>query len=104
MTDQQIDNMTAEGAVYFIFGATGDLARRKLFPALYSLYREGKLGERFAIIGLARRPRTNDQFRDDVYESIKEFCRYKPSEKDVFNAFVEHFTYQSLDTGNVDAF
>ncbi|MFC5402999.1 glucose-6-phosphate dehydrogenase [Cohnella soli] len=91
-------------AIYFIFGATGDLARRKLFPALYSLYVEGKLGERFAIVGLARRPRTDEQFRDDVKASIEEFCRYKPKEAEGWDAFVGHFTYQSLDTGNVEAF
>ena len=65
------------GAVFYIFGATGDLAKRKLFPAFYSLYREGKLGENFAVVGLARRPRTNEQFRDDVKNSIEDFARYK---------------------------
>jgi len=104
MTDNKHETISAPEAVYFIFGATGDLARRKLFPALYSLYREGKLGERFAIVGLARRPRTNEQFRDDVHESIREFCRYKPGEKDDWNGFVDRFTYMSLDTGNVEAF
>src|SRR4051794_5144291 len=81
MTDNKNEPISAYEAVYFIFGATGDLARRKLFPALYSLYREGKLGERFAIVGLARRARTNAQFRDDVHASIQEFCRYKPSQQ-----------------------
>ncbi len=103
MTDNKTDNLSAH-AVYFIFGATGDLARRKLFPAFYSLYREGKLGKRFAIVGLARRPRTDLQFRDDVHESIREFCRYKPGEKDDWAEFAEHFTYQSLDIRNVDGF
>ncbi|MFC5702833.1 glucose-6-phosphate dehydrogenase [Cohnella faecalis] len=103
MTDKN-NSVAAHEAVYFIFGATGDLARRKLFPALYSLYREGKLGERFAIVGLARRPRTNLQFRDDVYESIQEFCRYKPSEIEAWQSFAEHFSYQPLDIGNIDAF
>ena len=68
--------IAAEGAVYYLFGATGDLARRKLFPALFSLYKEGKLAENFAVVGLARSPRTNEQFRADLYESIVEFCRY----------------------------
>ena len=104
MTSNKVDNISAHEAVYFIFGATGDLARRKLFPALYSLYREGKLGERFAVVGLARRPRTEAQFRDDVHESIREFCRYKPAEQDGWNAFAGHFSYQSLDIGNVDGF
>lgn len=104
MTDIKNEPISAHEAVYFIFGATGDLARRKLFPALYSLYREGKLGERFAIVGVARRPRTDAQFRDDLYESIQEFCRYKPNEAEAWNAFAEHFSYHSLDIGNLDGF
>ncbi|CAM3841453.1 glucose-6-phosphate dehydrogenase [Cohnella lubricantis] len=100
--DKTLDTAAAEGAVYFIFGATGDLARRKLFPALYSLYREGKLGDRFAIVGLARRPRTDEQFRDDVHESIREFCRYKPAEGGEWAAFAERFSYHPLDISNVD--
>ncbi len=91
-------------AVFLIFGATGDLARRKLFPAFYSLYREGKLGEHFAVVGLARRPRTNEQFRDDVYQSIKEFARYPAGSEDEWNKFAEHFEYMSLDINNVDGF
>jgi len=104
MADKTLDTFAAaDGAVYFIFGATGDLARRKLFPALYSLYLEGKLGERFAVVGLARRVRTDEQFRDDVYESIREFCRYKPDDAN-WNSFAAHFSYHPLDIGNVDGF
>ncbi|AFH60059.1 glucose-6-phosphate dehydrogenase [Paenibacillus caseinilyticus] len=91
-------------AVYLIFGATGDLARRKLFPAFYSLYRERKLGDRFAVIGLARRPRTNEQFRDDLHQSIEEFARYKVTKDEQWDSFAEHFQYMSLDINNVDGF
>ncbi|WP_219838753.1 glucose-6-phosphate dehydrogenase [Paenibacillus sp. R14(2021)] len=98
------DAIAAEGAVYFLFGATGDLARRKLFPALFSLYKEGKLAEDFAVIGLARRPRTNEQFRADVHESIGEFCRYKADDEALWNRFAEHFVYMPLDIKNVDGF
>jgi glucose-6-phosphate 1-dehydrogenase len=87
-----------DAAVYLIFGATGDLARRKLFPAFYSLYREGKLGDRFAVIGLARRPRTNEQFREDVLKSIREFARYRVGDEAEWNRFVAHFEYMSLDS------
>lgn len=97
-------NGTAEGAILFIFGATGDLAKRKLFPAIYSLYREGKLGEDFAVIGLARRPRTNEQFRNDVHDSILEFARYKVEEGENWNGFADHFEYMPLDINNVDGF
>ena len=92
------------GAVFYLFGATGDLAKRKLFPALFSLYKEGKLAEDFAVVGLARRPRTNEQFRQDLYDSIVEFCRYKPDDAAMWNRFAEHFVYMSLDINNLDGF
>jgi glucose-6-phosphate 1-dehydrogenase len=98
------ESIAAAGAVYYLFGATGDLARRKLFPALFSLYKEGKLAENFAVVGLARRPRTNDQFRADVQESINEFCRYKQGDDETWTKFAEHFVYMSLDINNLDGF
>ncbi|WP_166240704.1 glucose-6-phosphate dehydrogenase [Paenibacillus turpanensis] len=95
---------SSDRAVYFIFGATGDLAQRKLFPAIYSMYREGKLGQNFAVVGLARRPRTREQFREDVQASIEEFCRFKPDNNEEWNAFAEHFEYMSLDVSSVPGF
>ncbi|MDD9271173.1 glucose-6-phosphate dehydrogenase [Paenibacillus sp. GCM10023248] len=92
------------GAVFYIFGATGDLAKRKLFPAFYSLYREGKLGDNFAVVGLARRPRTNEQFRDDVKHSIQEFARYQSTDDAEWARFSERFEYMSLDINNVAGF
>ncbi|GGG76162.1 glucose-6-phosphate dehydrogenase [Paenibacillus radicis (ex Gao et al. 2016)] len=99
-----LESTLGQGAVYYLFGATGDLAKRKLFPALFSLYKEGKLSENFAVVGLARRTRTNEQFRSDVYESIVEFCRYKADDTELWNRFAEHFEYMPLDINNVDAF
>lgn len=57
--------------VMVIFGATGDLARNKLFPALFSLYKKGNLGEQFYIVGFARRPFTDKEFRQLVEEDLK---------------------------------
>jgi len=99
-----IESVSPEGAIYYLFGATGDLARRKLFPALFSLYKEGKLSENFAVVGLARRPRTNEQFRSDLYDSINEFCRYKADDLELWNRFAEHFVYMSLDINDVEGF
>jgi glucose-6-phosphate 1-dehydrogenase len=101
---QNHESQLADGAVFYIFGATGDLARRKLFPAIYSLYREGKLGERFAVIGLARRARTHEEFRQDVRASIDEFCRYPVQNDEEWNRFAKHFEYKPLDINNVDGF
>ncbi|AIQ65512.1 glucose-6-phosphate dehydrogenase [Paenibacillus stellifer] len=102
--NQTFDAQKAPGAVFFIFGATGDLARRKLFPAIYSLYREGKLAEDFAVIGVARRPRTPDEFKDDVKQSISEFSRYQAVDDQEWAGFVDHFEYKSLDINNIDGF
>ncbi|MFC0332780.1 glucose-6-phosphate dehydrogenase [Paenibacillus sepulcri] len=105
MTDvSNHESIAAAGAVYYLFGATGDLARRKLFPALFSLYKEGKLAEDFAVVGLARRPRTNEEFRTDVYDSIGEFCRYKQGDDETWQKFAQHFVYMSLDINNLDGF
>lgn len=92
------------GAVFLIFGATGDLAKRKLFPAFYALYKEGKLSEKFAVIGVARRPRTNEQFREDVLSSIREFARYKIEDAENWNRFAGHFEYMSLDIHDLAGF
>lgn len=105
MTEKQnLETLQKPSAVFFIFGATGDLARRKLFPAIYSLYREGKLAEDFAVIGVARRPRTNEEFREDLHQSIIEFCRYKIGAEEDWTRFAEHFEYKSLDINNVAGF
>lgn len=68
------------------------------------MYREGKLAHDFAVIGVARRPRTQEQFRSDVKESILEFCRYKAGEENEWNEFVQHFEYKSLDINDIDGF
>lgn len=57
--------------VMVVFGATGDLMRNKLLPALFSLLKKNQLGSEFFIIGFARRPLTNDLFRKMLTESIK---------------------------------
>src|SRR3954469_3377072 len=57
-----------------IFGASGDLTRRKLLPAVYHLSRGQRLPARFHVIGVARTPMTNDQFRQQLHDSLKEFA------------------------------
>ena len=54
---------TAPKSIVVIFGATGDLANRKLYPSIYNLYTKGKLSENFAVIGVARRPLENEEFQ-----------------------------------------
>ena len=56
-----------------IFGASGDLTNRKLIPALYSAYRKKRLPEGTRIVGFARRPWSDDDFRNLLLESTREF-------------------------------
>src|SRR5690554_2597155 len=95
--------MTQEGqprVVIVIFGATGDLAKRKLFPSIYSLYKKGNLSENFAVVGLARRPWTNEVLRENVEESVQNAL--SPSED--LQEFTSHFYYQSFDVTNNDTY
>src|SRR4029450_7530781 len=63
-----------------IFGAAGDLTKRKLLPALYNLKVAGLLPREFAIVGVARRAQTHDQFRDEQTRSIREFATTRVDE------------------------
>src|SRR4051812_31723774 len=56
-----------------IFGASGDLTRRKLLPALYHLSRSQRLPTRFCVIGVARSPLSDDDFRQQLHDSLREF-------------------------------
>lgn len=83
----------AEPCILVIFGATGDLTARKLMPALYNLAREGQLPSQFACVGFARRPKTNEEFRKEMYDAINAFSRVKPIEESLWSNFKEHIFY-----------
>ena len=65
---------TPEPTALIIFGASGDLTRRKLLPALYHLSRGQRLPARFAVVGVARSPMNDDGFRQQLHDSLKEFA------------------------------
>ena len=71
------DRMKEHHCVLSIFGATGDLANRKLLPALYYLEQEKCLKENFKIIAISRKEKSNSQYRNDASESIKKFSKRK---------------------------
>ena len=73
-----LERLPVHPTALVIFGATGDLARRKLLPALYNLAHEGALPERFELIGVARRDQAHEDFRATARESIERFSRRKP--------------------------
>lgn len=79
--------------LFTIFGATGDLAYRKLYPSLYRLYHKGDLQENFAVIGTARREWSDAHYREIVQEAI---ASLEPDAVEAKN-FASHFYYQAHD-------
>src|SRR4051812_15160659 len=70
-----LERPPAPATTLTIFGATGDLAHRKLLPALYNLAHEGALPERFNLIGVARREMPDDEFREMMKGAIAKYSR-----------------------------
>ena len=84
-------------AIFIIFGGSGDLAHRKLYPSLFRLYKSGFLKDHFAVIGTARRPWSDDYFRETIVTSLKE--SFNDDEK-IMEEFAQHFFYQSHDVND----
>jgi len=99
-TQEEQENPLAEGlerlpvhpTTLVIFGATGDLSKRKLLPAIYNLAHEGALPERFNMIGSSRSEMSDGEFRDMARDSIRQFSRREPDET-VLEALVCHMRY-----------
>jgi len=79
--------------VLVIFGASGDLTKRKLIPALYNLALEKRLPERFAVVGYARSEMTDEEFRESMRGAVKEFSRTGLKDKAVWQQFARTLYY-----------
>jgi glucose-6-phosphate 1-dehydrogenase len=86
--------------VVVIFGASGDLASRKLIPALYDLHRARMLPERFAVLGVSRTAFSLEAFRAKMTDSVRQFDEQQPVEEKLLAAFAEKLHYLSIDTAN----
>jgi glucose-6-phosphate 1-dehydrogenase len=84
----------AEPVSFVIFGASGDLSRRKLIPALYHLYKKNRLPQEFKIFGVATRPWSEEDFRTVSHDSLKELNNITVDEAS-WNEFARRLTYQS---------
>ncbi|MEM1156877.1 MAG: glucose-6-phosphate dehydrogenase [Verrucomicrobiota bacterium] len=82
-----------------IFGASGDLTRRKLVPALFGLYKENLIPKDFQIIGFARRDKTDESFRQEMLEGLKKYSRFAPISDEDWSDFSQHIFYH---IGNFD--
>src|SRR5713226_491133 len=94
---------TGPPCVMVIFGASGDLTKRKLLPALYNLAQEGLLSQQFAIVGFAFDPLTTDSFRALLSEEIKQF-ESRPLDEKLWKWFLERIYYVQGDFQDAAAY
>ena len=90
--------------VLVIFGASGDLTKRKLIPALYNLALENRLPERFAVVGYARSEMSHEVFREKMREAVKEFSRTGLKDESVWRQFANTLYYVRGGYGDHDGF
>jgi glucose-6-phosphate 1-dehydrogenase len=88
---------TLKPAVVVIFGSSGDLAHRKLIPALYRLYANGAVDERFAVIGMDRSDVSTDKFRENFAESTSKFLTSVKVERSRWERFAANLHHMKAD-------
>src|SRR5581483_2284406 len=106
--DQQQTNPLREGltsravpqpCAIVIFGATGDLTHRKLMPAVYNLAADGELPPAVVVIGFARRPKSDDEFRKEMEEATRKFSRQNVRDE-IWGTFSQSIFYHQSEFGD----
>ena len=83
-------------SIFVIFGGTGDLTKRKLIPAIFSLINEEKLPENFIIIAIGRQEKTTEVYREEMYESVEKFSRFSLNDE-LWHRFSKRIFYKNFD-------
>lgn len=97
-------NIKPPASIIFIFGGSGDLTFRKLIPALYNLYLDAWMPEKFSIVGIGRTDYTDKQYREHLFDGIKEFSRRNGDENGHWQKFSDAISYLNLDLTKDDAY
>ncbi|MBS1598282.1 MAG: glucose-6-phosphate dehydrogenase [Bacteroidetes bacterium] len=87
-------------SLLFIFGGSGDLNFRKLSPALYNLFIDNWMPEKFGIVGIGRTEFSDDQYRQRLLEGIEQFSRRKGKANGQWKDFSQHVSYLRMDAEN----
>src|SRR5436853_5421238 len=94
----------AEPCTVVLFGASGDLAKRKVIPAMYDLAIYNALGTRYVIVGFARTPMSEDAFRTTLAEAAKSISEVGPIDPKRWNEFASNLYYSPGDYANPEAY
>ena len=90
---EQAPRKVAEPCSIVIFGASGDLTARKLIPALYHLFKDAHLPSACHVIGVARRPKTDSEWRTELRADLEQFSRTRPLDEAVWGGFAANVRY-----------
>src|ERR1700726_490603 len=93
-----------EPVTVVLFGASGDLAKRKVIPAMYDLAQHKSLGPRYAIVGFARTPMSDENFRSTAGEAAKSISEVGPIDPKKWSEFASNLYYQAGEYGNLEDF
>jgi glucose-6-phosphate 1-dehydrogenase len=91
-----------DNAVYVIFGASGDLTNRKLAPAIYSLFVQNMLPDKFVVLGVARTEFSDDEFRNKMKSAINEFKEI--DDDSLIDEFIKKIYYTTIDYYDFDSY
>ncbi len=86
-----------ENHIIVIFGASGDLTKRKIMPSLFNLFCSDRLPKNFAVLGLGTTKYTDELFREKMTECIQTFAKSNSLNKEKLSEFLGHLYYDSLD-------
>src|SRR3954454_12312272 len=98
MSERQSSEQVPRDQVIVLFGATGDLAKRKLLPGMFHLAQVGLMPERFRIVGAARKPLSDEEFRALARDSIFGSGR-KPDDPEAWERFSESLRFAGVGEG-----
>jgi glucose-6-phosphate 1-dehydrogenase len=90
--------------VLVLFGATGDLAHRKVIPAMYHLWRTNLLPHEFVLLAVSRREYDDDAFRGEIHKSLEQFSRVLPLDEPAWKSFSERIRYLRCDFSDPTGF
>ncbi len=94
----------SQATIFIIFGGTGDLNWRKITPALYNLFLDSWLPDKFAVIGTGRTKLTDDEFRDKLLDGINQFSRNGKADETRWIEFSSHIFYQVADLKDAETY
>jgi len=99
-----VDSGSPAEATIVIFGASGDLTARKLVPAVFELWKNGYLSDHSPIVGAARRPKSDDEFRQEMHEAVSRHGRSGEISQEEWGRFARRLYYRELDLANPESY